>query len=687
MHVINTAREFRGNAVPRRARRRRRQAGSIGAVALALAAAALLTLPGAASAKTVGEWNQEDVNAAITNGVDYLTSVQNGDGSFGGSVPVAETALAITSYGVQDGGHYGNLPANEQAALQNAVNWLLTQQNPDGDFGHDGGGFYETYDTGLALLALSFSGDVPTSPAGGVAPAIAKGREFLIEKQETTGGTGPGGACQSTGANNSGFGGQRWCGGWNYEELAKFVEPRSDESNTGFAITGLAATGGVPASVAALNEGWQRNVQEFSGNTYGSPTLRNDGGASYEPETDFGDFSSNANDSGTNLFSYGFDKVSEADPAVQASMAFDKEVLASYELEKAKLLTEGGTNPLDGMHMIYHSGATLETACTLEEAGCEWHSGGGEGGFHYSMFSLTKGLSQYTSASLGEPSNYYAQVVDLLLSQQRPQGQEEAGSWPADLRDDASVIGSTAFSILALGRVGAPAEISGTVYNDANNNGTLDAGDSGLAGWTVYVEVNGKEDPTGQPQAVTAADGTYSIQNIPEGSFPVRVVGQSGYTCTQPSSGCAYSEQFASDVKLTGLNFGQFKPAPTTTTTTATATPAAKKPAAAVLASGNAHIVSDTTGKCLAHSGYVAIVRGNSISSATFVIDGHKLITLHKPNSHGVFSIHINVNSGHQHHLTVNLVFTPSSHTNPKTLHQTLARCAVRKKVQPRFTG
>ena len=672
MHVSQVHRETRGGRKSMRAGERRRDAGSICAVLLALAAAALLALPGAASAKTLGQWTQEDVNAAIVNGVNYLTSVQNGNGSFGSALPVAETAFAITAYGAQDGGHFANLPSNEQTALQNAVNWLLTQQNPDGDFGKDGGGFYQTYDTGLALLALSSSGDVPTTPAGGVATAMASGRTFLIGEQETTGGSGPGGACQSTGANGSGFGGQRWCGGWNYEELAIFGFPRSDESNTGFAMTGLAATGGVPASVAALDEGWQRNVQEFSGNTY--PATRNDGGGSYEPGTNSGNFSSNANDSGTNLFSFGFDGVPGTDPAVQASFAFDNEALESYELEKTKLVEEGGANPLDAMHMIYHSGPTLEAACTPDAVGCEWHTAAGEGGFHYSMFSLTKGLSQYAAANLSDPTNYYAKVVDLLLSQQHADG-----SWPADLRDDASVIGATSFAILALGRVGAPAEISGTVYDDANDNGTLDASDSPLPGWTVFVDVNGSGQPAGQPSAVTAANGTYSIQNIPNGSFPVRVVGQSGYTCTQPANGCAYSEQFASDVKLTGLNFGEFKPAPPT------AAPAAAKPGASVLASGAAHI-SSHAGVCLAHSSYVASVRGTLISSVTFTLDGHKIKTLRKPTSHGAFALRINVRSGAKHRLTIKVLFTSASSKRSMTLRQTLARCAVHTPA-PRFTG
>jgi SdrD B-like domain/Prenyltransferase and squalene oxidase repeat len=651
---------------------------------LLLLAAMSLALPRTASAKTLGEWTQPDVNAAIEHGVSFLVGQQNPDGSIGTSFPVAETATAITSFGVQDQGHFGKLPADQQAALQKAVNWLLTQQTPAGDFGQDDGGFLQTYDTGLALLALSFSSDVPTTPAGGVATAIANARSFLIGDQETQGGTGPGETCQTTGANGSGFGGQQWCGGWDYESKAKFGEFRSDESNTGFAVTGLAATGGLPPATAALNAGWQRNVQEFSGNTFGSSSLRNDGGAGYEPGLDFGDFSSNTNDSGTNLFSFGFDGVPASDPAVQASLKFDGDALNAFELQKEALLAKSGTNPLDAMHMVFHTGSIEDGACTPDSLGCDWSAAGGEGGFHYSMFSITKGFSQYVPASLGDPSNYYAKVVDLLLEQQHSEG-ESAGSWPVDTRDDPTPVMATGFAILALGRVGAPAQLSGTVYNDANNNATFDGGDTGLSGWTVFVDVNGSGSPAGQPSAVTAGDGSYSIQNIPEGSFAVRVVGQSGFTCTQPGSGCSYPEQFASDVNLTGLNFGESKPT--------TATPAAPTPATSVLAvkevaptKGTAHIASSTRG-CVARSGYLASVRGKSIASVTFTLDGHTIKTLRKPTSRETYAVRVNVRAGSTHHLAIHVAFTAASKTPATTLHRTLARCAARKVVLPRFTG
>jgi hypothetical protein len=650
-------------------------------LATALLATTLLSAAPAA-AKTLGQWTQGDINEAIAHGIGFLETQQNADGSFGTTYPIAETSLAITSFGVEDGGHFAKLTPTQQAAVQRAVGWLISQQDPTtGVFGTE---FYETYDTGLALLALSFSDEVPTTPPDAVAHAIEEGRRFLLEDQQTGNGVS---LCQSSGPLGSGLGGQSYCGGWNYTPGGT----RSDESNTGFAVTGLASTGGVPAAAAALNLGWQRNVQEFSGNTYGSPTLRDDGGASYEPGINEGDFSSNANDSGTNLFSFGFDGVPGGDPAVQALLKFDGDVLDAYELQQAHLLEGGGSNSLDAMHMIFHSGATEDGACTPDASGCDWHTAPGEGGYHYSLFSLTKGFSQYLPAELSNPENYYAKVVDLLLEQQHTSG-AEAGSWPTDPRDDPTPIIATGFAILALGRVGAPAQISGTVYEDTNGNGTRDSGEAGLGGWTVFVDVNGSDNPAGQPQALTAADGSYSIQNLPEGSFPVRIVGQAGYTCTQPS-GCSYTEKFTSDVNLTELDFGEHKPVAattaTTTTTTTTAAAATPQPVSAVQAVGAAHLARRGLA-CVTGAGFLAsVVGGASIASVTFTLDGHQVTVLHAP-VHGLFATRIFIALGTAHHLTVHVVFTPASHMPAQTLTRTLVRCLLhhlRRVRQPRFTG
>lgn len=79
------------------------------------------------------------------------------------------------------------------------------------------------------------------------------------------------------------------------------------------------------------------------------------------------------------------------------------------------------------------------------------------------------------------------------------------------------------------------ASISGTVYNDQNHNGAKDPGETPLANWQVYVDLqNDGLFDYGDPSAVTDASGHYTITGVPAGTYPVRQIVQDGYTQTSP---------------------------------------------------------------------------------------------------------------------------------------------------------
>jgi VCBS repeat-containing protein len=64
--------------------------------------------------------------------------------------------------------------------------------------------------------------------------------------------------------------------------------------------------------------------------------------------------------------------------------------------------------------------------------------------------------------------------------------------------------------------------ISGTVWDDLTASGTRVLADPGLGGRTVFVDLNhnGTLD-AGEPSAITAADGTYTITAVPPGTYSV----------------------------------------------------------------------------------------------------------------------------------------------------------------------
>jgi len=100
-----------------------------------------------------------------------------------------------------------------------------------------------------------------------------------------------------------------------------------------------------------------------------------------------------------------------------------------------------------------------------------------------------------------------------------------------------------------------PVSVSGFVYNDLNNSGSQDAGEPGLAGWTVNVEVGNLV----ARSATTDANGHYTVYDIGPGSFWLVEVLQSGWTQTQPFNPTYYTFTTTSGVNVVGGIFGNHR--------------------------------------------------------------------------------------------------------------------------------
>ena len=99
------------------------------------------------------------------------------------------------------------------------------------------------------------------------------------------------------------------------------------------------------------------------------------------------------------------------------------------------------------------------------------------------------------------------------------------------------------------------ATLSGEVYNDLNDDGTLQAGDPGLSGWTVQLL-----DSLNTVVATTTTDssGDYSFTGVISGSYTVAPVAPTGYVPTGPTSGTLAVTATAGQT-ITNLNFGEFQ--------------------------------------------------------------------------------------------------------------------------------
>lgn len=113
---------------------------------------------------------------------------------------------------------------------------------------------------------------------------------------------------------------------------------------------------------------------------------------------------------------------------------------------------------------------------------------------------------------------------------------------------------STSSYQLTLGATDLPtAEIRGRTWNDSNRNGLQDAGELGLAGWTIFLDQNqnGLLDAS-EVSTLTDSSGGYSFTSLTAGTYRVTEVLQPGWQVTVPSSTSG-----AQPVNLVTLSSGQ----------------------------------------------------------------------------------------------------------------------------------
>jgi ELWxxDGT repeat protein len=103
----------------------------------------------------------------------------------------------------------------------------------------------------------------------------------------------------------------------------------------------------------------------------------------------------------------------------------------------------------------------------------------------------------------------------------------------------------------------AGASISGTVFNDLNNNAKRDTGEAGLAGITIYNDANNNSKlDAGEKTTTTDANGLYTFLGLSSGSYKIRQILQSGWVQTTPANNYGWTLTLATNQLLTGKDFG-----------------------------------------------------------------------------------------------------------------------------------
>ena len=101
--------------------------------------------------------------------------------------------------------------------------------------------------------------------------------------------------------------------------------------------------------------------------------------------------------------------------------------------------------------------------------------------------------------------------------------------------------------------------LSGQKFNDLDLNGVKDAGEPGLPGWIIYLDLNdNKQLDTGEPYTFTDVQGNYTFGSVTTGLVRVREVQQADWTQTLPglAQDFGYAVTVASGGEYKNLDFG-----------------------------------------------------------------------------------------------------------------------------------
>lgn len=113
----------------------------------------------------------------------------------------------------------------------------------------------------------------------------------------------------------------------------------------------------------------------------------------------------------------------------------------------------------------------------------------------------------------------------------------------------------------------APSSLSGSVYNDANRNGTFDSGEAGIAGVTLTLTGTDNSGQAVSLTTTTGGDGSYSFPGLQAGSYTITETRPDGYYTGQNTVGSQGGDAgpdyidatLGAGVNGVGNNFAEFR--------------------------------------------------------------------------------------------------------------------------------
>jgi hypothetical protein len=162
--------------------------------------------------------------------------------------------------------------------------------------------------------------------------------------------------------------------------------------------------------------------------------------------------------------------------------------------------------------------------------------------------------------STGADGSYALQGLPagpLIIRQILPSGQRQSS--PADGFGQHIVVSATLDTGVDF-RDTTKILVSGAVFDDINGDGKQDDGETGLAGWTVYADLNndGIFEPT-ENSKITDASGNFSFVGLSPGAYIFRVVAPKGWHQTFPAKNFGQHVTLGSGGVIQNVVFGMQK--------------------------------------------------------------------------------------------------------------------------------
>ncbi len=165
-------------------------------------------------------------------------------------------------------------------------------------------------------------------------------------------------------------------------------------------------------------------------------------------------------------------------------------------------------------------------------AGSEYDSGSGT--WDIGEIAAGSSATMHLEVSAGSPANL-TNAAEVVSSTNDTNPENNAASAETDVLD-------------------CRASVSGTKYEDVNQDGTKGQDETGLEGWTIELRKNGEF----LNKTITDQGGQYSFVALDPGDYEVYEVMQDGWTATAPANG-AHLISLSPGQDLAGTDFGNFK--------------------------------------------------------------------------------------------------------------------------------